>query len=91
MSNQTEWVVKYKLPGDQVRTPREIVVRATTQSDAKKVAQAMIPSATILGGPQQVRYRSVTHWACCAKAAGCYLGSVGTAGSINKSCVTAFH
>ncbi len=55
MSNQTEWVVKYKLPGDQVRTPREIVVRATTQSDAKKVAQAMIPSATILGGPQQVR------------------------------------
>ena len=55
MSNQTEWVVKYKLPGDQVRTPREIIVRATKQSDAKKVAQAMIPSATILGGPQQVR------------------------------------
>ena len=55
MSNQTEWVVKYKLRGDQVRTPREIIVRATTQSDAKKVAQAMIPSATILGEPQQVR------------------------------------
>lgn len=55
MSNQTQWVVKYKLPSDQVRTPREIVVRATTQSDAKKVAQAMIPSSIILGGPQQVR------------------------------------
>ena len=36
ISNQTEWVVKYKLPGDQVRTPREIIVRATTQSDAQK-------------------------------------------------------
>lgn len=61
MSIQTEWVVKYKLLGDQVRAPREIIVRATTQSDAKKVAQAMIPSATILGGPQRVRQRLVTH------------------------------
>lgn len=55
MSNEREWVVKYKLPGDQVRTPREIVVSATSQSDARKVAQAMIPEATILGGPQQLR------------------------------------
>ena len=53
-SNQT-WVVKYKLPGDQVRTPREIIVTAISQSDAIKVAQAMIPSAIILGGPQPVR------------------------------------
>lgn len=53
-SNQT-WVVKYKLPGDQVRTPREIIVTAISQSDAKKVAQAMIPCAIILGGPQPVR------------------------------------
>ena len=53
-SNQT-WLVKYKLPGDQVRTPREIIVTAISQSDAKKVAQAMIPSAIILGGPQPVR------------------------------------
>jgi hypothetical protein len=53
MSNEREWIVKYKLPGDQVRTPREIIVSANSQSDAKKVAQAMIPSATILGGPQQ--------------------------------------
>ncbi len=55
MSSESEWVVKYKLPGDQVRTPREIVVRAISQADAKKVAQAMIPSAIILGGPQPVR------------------------------------
>ena len=55
MSNEREWVVKYKLPGDQVRTPREIVVRATTQSDAVRVAEAMLPSATILGGPQPLR------------------------------------
>ena len=55
MNNKPEWVVRYKLPGDQVRTPREIVVRASTQSDAKKVAQAMIPEALILGGPQPQR------------------------------------
>lgn len=55
MGNQIEWVVRYKLPGDQVRTPREIVVTATTQSEAKKVAQAMIPEAQILGGPQPAR------------------------------------
>ncbi len=55
MSNEREWVVNYKLPGDQVRTPREIVVSATSQSDAKKVAEAMIPDAFILGGPQPAR------------------------------------
>ena len=55
MSNETQWVVKYKLPGDQVRTPREIIVTATNQSDAKKVGQAMIPEAIILGGPQPLR------------------------------------
>ncbi|MFM7567750.1 MAG: hypothetical protein ACKO8O_03475 [Betaproteobacteria bacterium] len=55
MGNEREWVVKYKLPGDQVRTPREFVVHAATQSDAKKVAQSMIPEAIILGGPQPLR------------------------------------
>ena len=55
MPNETQWVVKYKLPGDQVRMPREIIVTATNQSDAKKVGQAMISEATILGGPQQLR------------------------------------
>lgn len=55
MSSEQQWVVKYKLPGDQVRTPREIIVTAISQSDAIKVAQAMIPSAIILGGPQVAR------------------------------------
>jgi hypothetical protein len=55
MGKQIEWVVRYKFPEDQVRTPREIVVNASTQSDAKKVAQAMIPQAQILSGPQPVR------------------------------------
>ena len=55
MSNEREWVVRYTLPGDQVRTPREVVVTATSQSDATRVAQATIPSARILGGPQPVR------------------------------------
>ena len=52
-SDQT-WVVKYKLPDDQVRTLREVIVTAISQSDARKVAQAMIPSAIIMGGPQPV-------------------------------------
>ncbi len=55
MSTNQTWVVRYKLPGDQVRTPREIIVTAISQADAKKVAQAMIPSAIILGGPQPAR------------------------------------
>lgn len=55
MSAEREWVVRYKLPGDQVRTPREIIVVATTQSDARKVAEAMVPEATVLGGPQPLR------------------------------------
>lgn len=52
MSSERQWIVKYKLPGDQVRTPREIVVTANSQADAKRVAQAMIPGAIIVGGPQ---------------------------------------
>lgn len=55
MATETKWIVKYKLPGDQVRTPREIVVSAMNQNDAKKVAMSTIPSAVILGGPQQAR------------------------------------
>lgn len=52
MAHEPLWIVKYKLPGDQVRTPREIEVRAKSSADAKRVAQAMVPSAIILGGPQ---------------------------------------
>lgn len=49
------FVVKYKLSGDQGRTPREITVEAKNQADAKKVAQAQLPGATIIGGPQKAK------------------------------------
>jgi hypothetical protein len=55
MGTERQWVVRYKLPDDQVRTPREIVVTASTQSEARRVAQAMMPEAIILGGPQPLR------------------------------------
>ncbi|MEY3020993.1 MAG: hypothetical protein RIS86_189, partial [Planctomycetota bacterium] len=55
MSSERRWIVKYTLPKDQVRTPREIVVTANSQSDAKRVAQAMVPGTTIVGGPQPAR------------------------------------
>jgi hypothetical protein len=48
-----KYVVKYKLPGDGRRL--EYVVEAASQSLAKKIAQAQIPSAIILGGPQPLR------------------------------------
>lgn len=50
----TAWRVRYLLPTDQVRTHREIIVQAQSQSDAVRVAQAMIPGARIKGGPQPV-------------------------------------
>ncbi len=55
MSSDKRWIVKYTLPKDQVRTPRTITVTANSQSDAKRVAQAMLPGATIVGGPQPAR------------------------------------
>ena len=55
MSSEKRWIVKYTLPKDQVRTPRTITVTANSQSDAKRVAQAMVPCATIVGGPQPAR------------------------------------
>ncbi len=42
--------IKYKLPGDGRYL--EIIVDALSQSHAKKIAQAQIPSAIIVGGPQ---------------------------------------
>jgi len=42
--------IKYKLPGDGRYL--EYVVEATNQAQAKKIAQAHIPSAIIIGGPQ---------------------------------------
>jgi hypothetical protein len=44
--------VKYKLPGDGRYL--ETIVDASSQSQAKKIAQAQIPSAIIIGGPQLI-------------------------------------
>jgi hypothetical protein len=45
-----KYTVRYKLPGDSRYL--ELVVDATSQSQAKKIAQAQVPSAIIVGGPQ---------------------------------------
>lgn len=44
------YVVRYKLPGDNRYL--EVSVDADSQSHAKKIVQAQIPSARIIGGPQ---------------------------------------
>jgi hypothetical protein len=44
--------VRYKLPGDNRYL--ELVVEAKNQSQAMKIAQAQIPSAKIIGGPQVI-------------------------------------
>ena len=49
----SNWRVRYLLPTDQVRTPREIIVQANSQADARRVAQAQIPSARIVSSPQR--------------------------------------
>ncbi len=45
-----EYQVRYKLPNDNRYL--EMIVEATSQSQAKKIAQAQVPSAIIVGGPQ---------------------------------------
>jgi len=47
-----KYSVKYKLPGDNRYL--EMVVDASSQSQAKKIAQAQVPSAIIVGGPQPI-------------------------------------
>lgn len=44
--------VKYKLPGDNRYLG--VIVEANNQCHAIKVAQAQIPSAKIIGGPQVI-------------------------------------
>jgi len=48
------WEVTYKLPATGSKYHKTIV-EANYQHDAKKIAQAQIPSAIICGGPQPVR------------------------------------
>jgi hypothetical protein len=47
-----KYCVKYKLPDDGRYL--ELIVQADSQSQAKKIAQAQIPSAIIVGGPQPI-------------------------------------
>ena len=45
-----KYKVKYKIPGDGRYL--EFVVEASNQAQARKITQAQIPSAIIIGGPQ---------------------------------------
>lgn len=54
-ANLKTWVVKYQLPPDN--RYRERHVQAFSQADAIRVAQAEMPSARIVGGPQLLRDR----------------------------------
>lgn len=53
-SNEKNYIVKYRLPGEEGRTPRKIKVSARNQSDAKKTAMATIPNAKIIGGAKEI-------------------------------------
>ena len=82
-SNQT-WVVKYKLPGDQVRTPREIIVRLNQEivrilRDYPDMRLAMENAGgTIVGSsPEQFgayHQKEMVKWRKVIKAAGLALG-----------------
>lgn len=54
-ANLKTWVVKYQLPPDN--RYRERHVQAFSQADAVRVAQAEMPAARIVGGPQLLRDR----------------------------------
>lgn len=45
-----KYKVKYKIPKDNRYL--EIIVEADSQSQAKRIAESQILSATIIGGPQ---------------------------------------
>jgi hypothetical protein len=45
-----KYCVRYKIPGDNRYL--ELFVEADNQMQAKRIAQAQVPSARIIGGPQ---------------------------------------
>ena len=53
-SNEKNYLVRYRLPGEKGRSPRKVVIQALNQSDAKRTALATIPSAEIVGGPKEL-------------------------------------
>lgn len=50
----TKWELTYKLPTTASKY-HKMIVEATSQHDAKKIAQAQVPSATICGGARRLR------------------------------------
>ena len=49
----TKWEVTYRLPTTGTKYHKKIV-EARYQHDAKKIAEAEMPSATICGGPRRI-------------------------------------
>jgi len=49
----TKWEVTYRIPTTGTKY-HKMVVEANYQHDAKKIAQASMPSATICGGPRRI-------------------------------------
>lgn len=49
----TKWELTYKLPTTGSKY-HKMIVEANYQHDAKKIAQAQIPSATICGGARRI-------------------------------------
>ena len=49
----TKWEVTYRIPTTGTKY-HKMVVEARHQHDAKKIAQAQIPSASICGGPKRI-------------------------------------
>lgn len=52
--SQKTYEVRYRLPGEEGRTPRKVQVTARNQSDAAKTAIASIPTAKVIGGAKQL-------------------------------------
>jgi len=50
----TQWELTYRLPTTGSKY-HKMIVEANYQHDAKKIAQAQVPSATICGGARRVR------------------------------------
>jgi len=51
--DMTKWEVTYRIPTTGTKY-HKMVVEARHQHDAKKIAQAQIPSASICGGPRRI-------------------------------------
>lgn len=53
-SGERLYQVRYRLPGEEGRTPRKITLIARNQSDATKTLIASIPTAKVIGGAKSM-------------------------------------